>query len=165
MHHLKYLTLALLLAPLATTPTYAKPSQYGKTCETRKHQATRPEHLKTRLDLTAQQETEIKEILAARKERNEALRELTRTSRKEIREIFRADSLDESRLRELICKQSYQRADMMITPHATRTRIKKVLSTEQEEQHEAFRQQKQERRGSAKYPQPKQEDKSKKLSL
>jgi len=156
MHNLKYLTLALLLATLAITPAFAKPGQCGKAYENSEQQATRLEHLKERLDLTAQQETEIKEILAASKERNEALREEKRTTRKELREISRADSLDESRLRELVRKQSDQRVDMMIAKHATRTRIKQVLSPEQQEQHEAFRQQRQERRGSAKHRQGKQ---------
>ena len=156
MHNLKYLTLALLLATLAITPAFAKPGQCGKAYENNEQQATRLEHLKERLDLTAQQETEIKEILAASKERNKALHEEKRTTRKELREIFRADTLDESRIRELVRKQSDQRADMMIAKHATRTRINQVLSSEQQEQHEAFRQQRQERRGSAKHRQGKQ---------
>lgn len=156
MHNLKYLTLALLLSTLAITPAFAKPGQCGKAYENSEQQATRLEHLKERLDLTAQQETEITEILAASKERNQALREEKRTTRKELREISRADTLDESRLRELVRKQSDQRADMMIAKHATRTRINQVLSSEQQEQHEAFRQQRQERRGSAKHRQGKQ---------
>ena len=156
MHNLKYLALALLLATLAISPAFAKPGQCGKAYENSEQQATRLEHLKERLDLTAQQETEIKEILATSKERNKALREEKRTTRKELREISRADTLDESRLRELVRKQSDQRADMMIAKHATRTRINQVLSSEQQEQHEAFRQQRQERRGSAKHRQGKQ---------
>ena len=156
MHNLKYLTLALLLATLAITPAFAKPGQCGKAYENSEQQATRLEHLKERLDLTAQQETEIKEILATSKERNKALREEKRTTRKELREISGADTLDESRLRELVRKQSDQRADMMIAKHAKRTRINQVLSSEQQEQHEAFRQQRQERRGSAKHRQGKQ---------
>ena len=156
MHNLKYLTLALLLSTLAITPAFAKPGQCGKAYENSEQQATRLEHLKERLDLTAQQETEIKEILATSKERNKALREEKRTTRKELREISKADTLDESRLRELVRKQSDQRADMMIAKHATRTRINQVLSSEQQEQHEAFRQQRQERRGSAKHRQGKQ---------
>ena len=156
MHNLKYLTLALLLATLAISPAFAKPGQCGKAYENSEQQATRLEHLKERLDLTAQQETEIKEILATSKERNKALREEKRTTRKELREISRADTLDESRLRELVRKQSDQRADMMIAKHDKRTRINQVLSSEQQEQHEAFRQQRQERRGSAKHRQGKQ---------
>ena len=60
MHNLKYLTLALLLATLAITPAFAKPGQCGKAYENSEQKATRLEHLKERLDLTAQQETEIK---------------------------------------------------------------------------------------------------------
>ena len=156
MHNLKYLTLALLLATLAITPAFAKSGQYGKGCENGEQLATRLEQLKERLDLTAQQETEIKEILATSKERNEALREEKRTTRKELQEISRAETLDESRLRELVCKQSDQRADMMIAKHATRARINQVLSPEQQEQHEAFRQQRQERREAARHRQGKQ---------
>jgi len=156
MHNLKYLTLALFLATLAITPAFAKPGQHGKACENGEQQATRLEQLKERLDLTAQQETEIKEILATSKEKNEALREEKRTTRKELQEISRAETLDESRLRKLVRKQSDQRADMMIAKHATRTRINQVLSTEQQEQHEAFRQQRQERRGAARHRQGKQ---------
>ena len=156
MHNLKHLTLALLLATLTITPAFAKPGQCGKACENGEQQAIRLEHLNERLDMTTQQETEIKEILATSKERNKALREEKCTTRKELREISRADTLDESRLRELVRKQSDQRADMMIAKHATRTRINQVLSPEQHEQHEGFRQQRQERRGSAKHRQGKQ---------
>ena len=156
MHNLKYLTLALLLATLAISPAFAKSGQYGKACENGEQQATRLEQLKERLDLTAQQETEIKEILAASKERNEALREEKRTTRKELQEISRAETLDESRLRELVRKQSDQRADMMIAKLATRSRINQVLSPEQQEQHEALRQERQERRGTGKHRQGRQ---------
>jgi Spy/CpxP family protein refolding chaperone len=155
MHNLKYLTLALLLVTLAITPSLAKPGQCDKSYENGEQQATRLEHLKERLDLTAQQETEIKEILASTKENNEALHEEKRVTREELREISGADTLDESRLRQLVRKQSDQRADMMIAKHATRTRINQVLTPEQQEQHEAFRQQRQERRG-AKHRQEKQ---------
>jgi Spy/CpxP family protein refolding chaperone len=151
MHNLKYLTLALLLITLATTPAFAKPGQCGKACENGEQQATRLEHLKERLDLTAQQEAEIKEILASTEAKNEALREEKRVTREELREISRADTLDESRLRELVRKQSDQRTDMMIAKHATRTRINQVLTPEQQEQHEAFRQQRQERGEAAKH--------------
>ncbi len=156
MYNLKHLTLALLLATLAITPAFAKPGQCGKACEKGGQQATRLEHLKERLDLTAQQETEIKEILASTKAKNEALHEEKRVTRKELREISRAETLNVSRLRELVRNQSDQRADMMIAKHATRTRINQVLTPEQQEQHEAFRQQKQERRGAAKHRQERQ---------
>ena len=156
MHNLRYLTLALLLVTLAITPAFAKPGQCDKACENGEQQATRLEHLKERLDLTAQQEAEIKEILASTKAKHEALHEEKRVTREELREISRADNLDESRLRELVRKQSDQRADMMIAKHATRTRINQVLTPEQQEQHEAFRQQKQERRGAAKHRQERQ---------
>jgi Spy/CpxP family protein refolding chaperone len=156
MHNLKHLTLALLLVTLAITPAFAKPGQCGKAFENGEQQATRLEHLKERLDLTAQQEAEIKEILASTKAKHEALHEEKRVTREELREISRADTLDESRLRELVRKQSDQRADMMIAKHATRTRINQVLTPEQQEQHEAFRQQRQERRGAAKHRQERQ---------
>ena len=156
MHNLKYLTLALLLATLAITPAFAKPGQCDKACENGEQQATRLEHLKERLDLTEQQEAEIKEILASTKAKHEALHEEKRVTREELREISRADTLDESRLRELVRKQSDQRVDMMIAKHATRTRINQVLTPEQQEQQEALRQKKQERRGAAKHQQKRQ---------
>jgi Spy/CpxP family protein refolding chaperone len=156
MHNLKYLTLALLLVTLAITPAFAKRGQGDKACENGEQQATRLEHLKERLDLTAQQEAEIKEILASTKAKDEALREKNRMTSKELREISRAETLDESRFRELVRKQSDQRADIMIAKHATRTRINQVLTPEQQEQHEAFRQQRQERRGAAKHRQERQ---------
>lgn len=156
MHNLKHLALAFLLATLAITPAFAKPGRCGKASDIGEQHATRLEHLKESLDLTAQQEREIKEILAASKEGNETLREEKRSTRRELREMSRADTLDEARLRELVRKQSDQRADMMIAKHATRARINQVLSPEQQEQHEAVRQQRQERRGSAKHRQGKQ---------
>ena len=156
MHNLKYLTMALLLTTLAITPAFAKPGQCGKACENGEQQATRFEHLKESLDLTAQQEAEIEEILASTKAKHEALREEKRVTREELREISRTDTLDESRLRELVRKQSDRRADMMIAKHATKARINQVLTPEQQEQHEAFRQQRHERRGAAKHQQKRQ---------
>ena len=90
------------------------------------------------------------------KAKNEALHEEKRVTREKLRELSRADTLDESRLRELVRKQSDQRADMMIAKHATRNRINQLLTPEQQEQHEAFRQQRQERRGASKHRQERQ---------
>lgn len=156
MNKLKYLPLTLLLATLAITPALAKPGQCGKACENGEQQATRLEQLKERLDLTTQQEAEIKEILASTKAKNAALREEKRITREELRKLSRAETLDESHLRELVRKQSDQRADMMIAKHATRARINQVLTPEQQEQHEALRQERQERRGAGKHRQGKQ---------
>jgi Spy/CpxP family protein refolding chaperone len=150
MHNLKYLTLALLLVALAMTPAFAKPGKCGKGCENGERQTTRLEQLKENLDLTPRQEAEIKDILASTQAKHEAMREEKRMTREELRDVSRAESLDESRLRELVRKQSDQRADMMIAKHATRVRINQVLTPEQQEQHEAFRQQRQERRGAGK---------------
>jgi Spy/CpxP family protein refolding chaperone len=148
MHNLKYVTLALLLVTLAITPALAKSGKCGKSYEHGERQAARLEQLKEKLDLTTQQETEIEGIITSAKTENEAFREEKRLTREEIRKLSRAEVLDETRLRELLSKQSEQRADMMIAKHATRTRINQVLTPEQQEQHETFRQQRQERRGS-----------------
>jgi len=154
MHKLKYLTLAGLLLTLAISPAFAK-SGHSKSCENIDQQASRLEHLKKNLDLTSEQEAEIKDIFAGSKERNEAMRSEKRSTREEIRKISRAEALDESRLRELLRKQSDQQADMMIAMHATRVKIDQVLTPEQQKQHEALRQQKQEHRMSAKHRQEK----------
>lgn len=147
MHNLKLLALALLLTSLAITPSLAKPDQHGKGCEMDEQRATKLEHLTERLELTAPQEAEIKEIIAASKEKNMALLEEKRATREALREIARVSPLDEAHLRELVRKQSDQRADMLIAKHATRDRINKILTPEQQKKQEAFRQQRQEQRG------------------
>ena len=85
MRNLKYLTLALLLGTLAITPAFAKPGHCDKACENGEQQATRLEHLKERLDLTAQQEAEIKDIFASTKATHEALHEEKRVTREVLR--------------------------------------------------------------------------------
>lgn len=84
MHKLKYLTLACLLLTLAITPAFAKSGQYGKSCGNVDQQASRLKHLKARLDLTSEQEAEIKFIIGATRERHEALRTEKISARKEI---------------------------------------------------------------------------------
>jgi protein CpxP len=148
MQNLRTLVVALLLTSLTVTPAFAKRNGCENFGEKGGQREGRIEQLKERLDLTEQQEADIKEIMAASKEGKEARREETRTTREAIREMSRAETLDESRLRELVRKQSDQRADMMIARHATRARINAVLTPEQQEKHEAFREHRQERRGS-----------------
>jgi Spy/CpxP family protein refolding chaperone len=148
MHNLRTLVVALLLTSLAIAPAFAKRNGCENFSEKGGQREGKIEHLKEKLDLTEQQEADINEILAARKAGMAALREETRTTREAIREMSRAETLDESRLRELVRKQSDQRADMMIARHATRARINTVLTPEQQEKHKAFREQRQERRGS-----------------
>lgn len=151
MHNLKYLTLALLLASLIVTPAFAKPGHYEKASEKGEQKASRLEHLKEELDLTVQQEAEIREILASTTAKNKERHNEKRKTRKELREISTADTLDEARLRELVRKQSDQRADMMVAKHATRARINEILTPEQQKKHEAFRQQRQEQSESGRH--------------
>lgn len=147
MQTLKYLTLALLLATLASTSTFAKPGHGGDSCEIGK-QPPRLEHLRESLGLTTQQEAEIKEILAATQDGKQNLRREQIKTREEIQHITRAESLDEPHLRELLHRQSEQRADTIVARHATRVRIDQVLTPEQREQHKVFRQQREAHRGA-----------------
>lgn len=150
MHNLKILAVALLLTSLAIAPAFAKRNGCENFTERGGHGETRFEHIKDRLDLTEQQEKDIRKIIASSKEKAGKLREEKRATREAIREVTRAEALDETRLRELVRRQADQRVDMMVAKHAARSRINQVLTPEQQEEHKAIRNLRHERRGSAK---------------
>mgnify|MGYP001098459421 CR=1 FL=1 len=145
MHKLKILSVALLLVSLAITPAYAKRNGCGNQCEQGGERIGKIAQLTEKLGLSPQQETDIKEIIAASKEKKELMRQEKKNTRNELREISSADTLDESRLRELVREQAEQQADTMVAMHATRAMVNQILTPQQQEQHEELRQQRQQR--------------------
>ncbi len=147
MYNLKTLACATLLIILAVTPAYAKRHGCDGPFE---HDGKGPEHserFKQALDLTAQQETDLKKIHVESKEETTSLREETKLNREALRAVFDAEVLDEPRLRELINTQAKLQADMMVAKHATRDKIDQILTSEQQKKHKEFRQQRMEQKG------------------
>ncbi len=143
----KKLAMALLLAILATTPAYAKAHGQASSCDQGDRGTKRLERLKQTLDLTAQQQTEIRAILAeSRKGMADRAKEV-QANRAAIRGTLAAAALDESRLRELLRRQSELQADRMVEKHARRARIKQALTVEQQAKWEELRRQRVEHRG------------------
>ena len=154
MHNLKALVFATLLISLAVAPAYAKRHGWDGSFD---HDGKGPEHseqFKRALDLTPQQEADLKRIHNASKEETASLRQETKANSGAIRSVFEAEILDELRLRELTSEQAKLHADMMIEKHATREKVDQILTPEQQKKHKEFRQQRMERRGHRRCEEP-----------
>ncbi len=154
MHYLKTLGFALLLISLAVAPAYAKPQDCDGPFD---HSGKGPGHskqFKQALDLTSQQEGDLKRIHTASKGETASLRQETKANSEAIRSVFEAEVLDEPRLRELTSEQAKLHADMMIEKHATREKVDQILTPEQQKKHEEFRQQRMGKKGHRRCEEP-----------
>lgn len=140
MRNLKTVALALLLASLITSPAYAKRHGGDTSCNQDRCGMKPLEKLEKTLDLTAEQQAEIRAGMAARGKE-------ARANRAAIRNTLSAATLDESRLRELLRKQTELQADRMVAQHAVRARIKQALTAEQQATWDEFRRQRTGHRG------------------
>ena len=147
MRNLKTMALALLLASLFTTPAYAKHHGGDTSCNQDGCGMKPLEKLEETLDLTAEQQAEIRAILAESRAGMNARGKEVRANRAAIRDTLSAATLDESRLRELLRKQSELQADRMVAQHAVRARIKQALTAQQQAKWEEFRRQRMGHRG------------------
>jgi Spy/CpxP family protein refolding chaperone len=154
MYKLKTLALALLLTSLVIAPAFAKRHGGSGPCDHDGKGTGQIEQLKLVLDLTPQQETEIKGVFAESREKMAPLREKKHANKEAIHNIVDADVLDEPRLRELVREQTELHADMMIARHATRSRVNQILTPEQQEKRKALRQQRMEHKGSRRCAEP-----------
>lgn len=135
MYYTKTLALALLLSSLAITPAFAKRHCWDGPFGCDGRQAGQMERLTQVLDLTPQQEVDIKQIRIESEEKTAALREKIKANREAIHNALNAESLDEARLRELTREQTGLHADMMIAKHGMRAKINQILSPEQQKKH------------------------------
>lgn len=136
MHYPKVITGALLLVALAIAPAYARHHGWGGP---ENMPSARIERLKEVLELTQQQETDIKAIVAESRQETTTLREEVRANREEIRQLFETDRLDEARLRQLVQKGAELKTRQLLARHATRTKVNQLLTPEQREKHDVLR--------------------------
>lgn len=147
MNYFKTLILALIVTSLAVIPAYAK--RFGQEgCFEQGGKGER--HLakvREELELTTQQEEQIQAIIVEQRKASADLRDKVHANREAIRNIFDQDILDESRLQELAQVQAGLQTELMITRHATRAKIDKILTPEQQQKHAELRQQHKDNRG------------------
>lgn len=142
MRNLGIIGIVLLLSSLAITTAFAGrhgPMDHG-------HNMARLERISRALDLSSQQEADIKAILTTSREETRALREAARATREEIRDTLSAADLDEARLQQLVRDQAERRTKLMVASYTLRTRINQVLTPEQQEKRDALRQHRMEHR-------------------
>jgi Spy/CpxP family protein refolding chaperone len=154
MEALKILTLALLFISLAMTPTLAKTQAAGPSHDHTGKGTGRFAKIQQSLGLTTQQQNDIQALIAESKQDMVARREATRANREELRALFDAEVLDEARLQQLLQKQAELKAQKIISQHATRTRIRQILTTEQQEKWAELRQKYRDNRWHGQRPQP-----------
>ncbi len=154
MHTLKILTLALLLISLAMTSALAKPLDQDFSPDPAGKGTGRFAEIQQSLGLSPQQQTEIQTLFAARKQEMINRRDTTRANREGLRALFDAEVLDEARLQQLLQKQAELKAEKIISQHATRTRIRQILTSEQQEKWAELRQKHWENRRHGQRPEP-----------
>lgn len=146
MRNLRNMAVALVLASLATTPAYAGPHSGEPSPKHGGRGMKQLEMLEDTLELTAQQQTEFRAIVAeSRKGMADREKEL-QVNRAAIRDTFAEDALNDSHLRELLHRQSELQTNRMVEKRVVHTRIKQVLTMEQQAKWEEFRRQRMEHR-------------------
>lgn len=146
MNILKRVILSTLLISLAAAQVYAGNHGWGKGQKENIDPQTHLNQIKQALELTPLQETEILAIITEKREGMKPLREKMQTAKTELRTAYQAESLDEAKLRGLASEQADLRVDMMVAQHATRAEIDNLLTAEQQEKWQQFRQQRHEKR-------------------
>lgn len=142
MNKLKALTLSVLLISLAIAPAYALRQDWDYPFAQHGKRSGQIGQLKQELDLTQQQQVELKRVRTESKQETATLRAETASNREVIRNLFNNEPLDEQRLRELSHEQAERHADMMIAKHTAQEKINQILTPEQQQKYETFRQKK-----------------------
>ena len=154
MHNSKALAPAILLITLTIAPANAKRQGWGKPFGRDGQGSEHSGQFKLALDLSPQQEADLKGIHTTSKRERVSLREEAKANGEAIRRTFDAEVLDEPRLGELFSKKAELQADMMIAKHATREKVDQILTPEQQKKHEEFRQQRMKQKGHRRCEEP-----------
>lgn len=85
------------------------------------------------LDLTPQQQEQIRTILKAEKESTAPLRQSLMENRKKLQEVIEAEPFDEKAVRTLAASQSETRIEMIVNRARVQNQIQAVLTPEQRE--------------------------------
>ncbi len=91
-----------------------------------------------KLDLTAEQQTQIKAILEAERENVAPLRKQLAETRVKILKAVKAEPFDEAAVRSLASSQNDARVEVIVSRARVRSRILALLTPEQREQAERF---------------------------
>ena len=101
-----------------------------------------------KLNLSSEQQAQIKAIVETERERMAPLREQMREQRDQLQAAMKAQPFDENTLRQLAASQAEARTEMMVHRAQVRNQINAVLTEEQREQADKLRAAKQDRRGN-----------------
>lgn len=91
------------------------------------------------LNLSADQQSRIKSILAKERETTQPLREALRASRDKLRTATDAGNFDEAAVRSIAASQAQTRTELIVAHARTRSEIYNVLTPEQRAQAEKLR--------------------------
>jgi protein CpxP len=96
------------------------------------------EMMTTVLDLTNEQQTQIKELFNQRHQKNQALREQMQASRKVLREAKNAEPFNEADFRAKAAVQADLKTDMMVEHVKLKEQIHALLTPEQQKKAETL---------------------------
>ncbi|MGE4579816.1 MAG: Spy/CpxP family protein refolding chaperone [Desulfuromonadales bacterium] len=99
-----------------------------------------------KLNLTSEQQAQIKAIVEAERERIAPLREQMREQRTQLQAAMKAQPFDENTVRLLAASQAEARTEMIVHRARVQNQINTVLTEEQREQAEKLRASKKDRR-------------------
>ena len=88
------------------------------------------------LNLSADQQDQIEQILTSERQATAPLREALRASRDQLRQLTQAASFDETAVRNLAASQAQTRTELIVAHARARNQIHNLLSPEQQAQAE-----------------------------
>lgn len=89
------------------------------------------ERMAEKLDLTVEQQGQIRAMLAEHRDRAAPLRKALRDNRRQMHDMVRADVFDEAAVRALALEQADTRTELLVERARVRQQIYSVLSLEQ----------------------------------
>jgi len=115
--------------------------QHGKMGNKKMHKGAFGAKLAQLLDLTPEQQTQVKQIRSSHREDNAPQREEIKAQRLELHQAMMAQPFDEAKLRSIIQGQSQARAEMMVENARYREQLFRILTPEQQQKWEQHQQQ------------------------
>jgi len=139
--------LTSLLLGLTATIGFAGPGCGPAQAEGPGHHARQLDRLQQALQLSPEQQAEIRTIVTSRRDATAPLREQQRTLRQELRGLSQADAFDAEKVRQQLHSAVDAKVELMAARHATHQEIAAVLSAEQQALWQQLREQRQAERG------------------
>ena len=148
MKTIHIISIALLALLVAISPALAdRHTGHGFGYKGEDQAELRLQQMQLMIDLTQEQQERISKIIDESRTRMEPLREQARVNRQEMQSIKKSASFDESRAREIAYQQADTRVSMMALKHETRQQVDAVLTAQQLEKKNRFRELRQQQSG------------------